>query len=462
MKARLPLDAVLALLGFLCALGLWRVAAIAGLQVPLDPNEGWNAYHTAAALGGEALYPGAQNYLVNNYPPLSFYLVGAAGTVIGDAIVAGRIVALLAALGVACGLFASARAMGCRGRAAVLPPLLFLAGLAIFSDYLGMDDPQMLAHAVAMAGFFVLLREPRSDKALVAAAFLFVAAFFVKHNVLAMAVAVTLWLLVHDRRSALRLAVFGMGFLLAGLILFRLVYGTSLISHLLTARLYSFEQLGQGLLGGLQRSFVLLAGLALLVALKPRDRFVQLAALYAGIAILIGAVFLGGAGVDVNALFDADIALALSAALLIDRVKGWRAAALAAAYALPLMYYAAANEDWRKADYWLHPLQEETAVARQDIAFIAARRGPALCEMLSFCFWAGKPPEVDVFNVGQEFDTGARSDAELTRLVEAGHFAVIQFDPDSPYSLGENIHNAMARAYRVDHSDAFGTFYVPR
>jgi hypothetical protein len=458
--SRLAQDGILLLLGVLCVFALGRVAATAGLHVPLDPNEGWNAYHTAAAMHGGPLYPGPQAYLVNNYPPLSFYIVGAVGLMCGDYIVAGRLVSLLAALGVALGLFFSARAMGCGKRAAALPPLLFIAGLAIFSDYLGMDDPQMLAHAVAMAGLLVLLHR-RSNAGLAAAAFLFAAAFFVKHNVLALALAATLWLFLQERKSALKLAGFGLAFLAAGLLLFRLVYDTSLISHLLTARLYSFGQLEAGLWGGLQRSSVALAGLGLLLLLKPRDRFVQLAALYAGMAILIGAVFLGGAGVDVNALFDADIALALAAALLLDRVRNWKGA-VAAAYALPLLYFAGSNPDWQQADYWLRPLQQERVLAQRDIAFLSAQKGPALCEMLSFCYWAQKPPAVDVFNIGQQIDTGRRDDAELVRWIEAKRFAAIQFDPDSPESLGENVHAAMDRFYRVAHSDGFGTFYVPR
>ena len=28
-----------------------------GLRVPLDPNEGWNAYHALAAMTGAPLYP---------------------------------------------------------------------------------------------------------------------------------------------------------------------------------------------------------------------------------------------------------------------------------------------------------------------------------------------------------------------------------------------------------------------
>ena len=83
--------------------------------------------------------------------------------------------------------------------------------------------------------------------------------------------------------------------------------------------------------------------------------------------------------------------------------------------------------------------------------------------MLSFCYWAGKPAAVDVFNLGQQLDTGARNDAPLVSMIEARHFSVIQFDAEfEPHSLGKNAGKAMARAYRLDHEDDYGSFYVPR
>src|SRR5690349_4841398 len=45
-----PVACVLLALG--CAVGLMRVVSSLGLQIPLDPNEGWNAYHAQAAITG--------------------------------------------------------------------------------------------------------------------------------------------------------------------------------------------------------------------------------------------------------------------------------------------------------------------------------------------------------------------------------------------------------------------------
>src|SRR5258706_9934134 len=113
------LSALLIVLGLCCAAGFYRAVAIVGLPVPLDPNEGWNAYHQVAAISGGAFYPGPHAFMINNYPPLSFYLVGALGVLLGDNIVAGRVVSLAAFLFVAVMIGLSARRMGC-GRAACL------------------------------------------------------------------------------------------------------------------------------------------------------------------------------------------------------------------------------------------------------------------------------------------------------------------------------------------------------
>src|SRR5215472_15267788 len=85
---------MLVLVVLFCAAGLYRILAAVFLHVPLDPNEGWNAYRAAAAMSGAPLYPPADALFFNNYPPLSFYLVGAFGRLVGDNIVAGRIVSL--------------------------------------------------------------------------------------------------------------------------------------------------------------------------------------------------------------------------------------------------------------------------------------------------------------------------------------------------------------------------------
>ena len=448
-----------------CGAGLWRAFAVVGLHVPLDPNEGWNAYHAMAAMSGTPLYPGPKNYLVNNYPPLSFYLVGMLGRFIGDYIVAGRIISLLSLGVVAFGIFAAAVRMGCKHIEAIFAALCFVGGMLTFTDYVGMDDPQLLAHAVATVSLLLLLREPRSMSRLCVAALLFVLAAFIKHNVIVMGAAAFVWFAVYDRRSALRLAALASAFLIVGLVLFRVIYGANLWAELNSPRTYSLEDLWDGFQSWLRWGLVPLAGLAVLAWSHWSDKYVRLCVFASAMGVVLGAVFLGGAGVDANVLFDADIALSLGIALFLNRLSGgWRSAVAAAAFVAPLILSGGFNAggDWQGLSSWLDPMQPDARLAQRDIAFLQGRNGPALCEMLSFCYWAGKPASVDVFNIGEQFDTGARSDIPLSSMIRSRHFAVIQFDPDSPYSLGENVHNAVALTYRLDHTDDYGAFYVPR
>ena len=62
-----------------CSMVLFRIGVIAPRRIPLNYNEGWNAYHTAGVLAGQPLYPSPAGLVLTNYPPLSFYFVAAAG-----------------------------------------------------------------------------------------------------------------------------------------------------------------------------------------------------------------------------------------------------------------------------------------------------------------------------------------------------------------------------------------------
>lgn len=471
MSARAPaawmLPAAVVVLAMGCAIGLFRIVSTIGLTLPFDPNEGWNAYHAAAAMSGGSPYPPPQSFMTNNYPPLSFYIVGALGRAIGDMIIAGRLLSLAAFLAVAGAIAAALRMMACSLTEAAFGALLFAACLLLNSDYVGMDDPQLLGHAVTMAGFLLVLRQRRDTVTLASAALLFTLAFFIKHNLIVLPLAVTAWLALYDRRSALRLAIAGVAFLVAGLIAFNLIYGFDLLDGLHSARTFAVRDLVVNLSSWLIWGLLPLLVAGVLFAARRDDKFAVLCALYAAIGFLVGASYFGGAGVDVNAMFDADIALALVAGLALNRLSGCGAlyaSAIVAAFLLPLAIgtWINSDADWLSKDYWLHPLRDEAALAKADIAFLRAHNGPALCETLAYCYWAEKAPEVDVFNTGQQFATQSRGDNSLVRMVLAHRFAAMQLDALSPFALGDRVHRTLDRAYRIDHTNDDGVFLVPR
>lgn len=460
-----PLRALTTLLAIGCGLALMHAVCVIGFHVPFDPNEGWNAAFTDLLRSTGSPYPPPSSLLINNYPPLSFYAVAAVSALTGDAIIAGRIVALASLFAVAVGIETVARRMRCSRWEALFAALIFAAGVMLTSDYAGMDDPQLLGHAIAMGGLLLALREPRTPRLMIAAALLCVAAFFVKHNLVVLPVALGLWLLLADRRHAITFIASGVIFLLIGMGVFKQIYGVGLLTQIDSARTYALSNVWSGLAQWLPWGALPALGAAALLVVARRDRYAVFCAIYAGLALIAGAYFLGGAGVDANALFDADIALALGAGVLMSYVQThrWQRAALLL-YALPLAFGVWTGEaDWRATDFWLNPMAEERATAAADIALIHDARGPVLCEMLSLCYWAGRPAEADVFNLEQAYLTRRRSDAELAGLIAAKRYALIQFEQLKPFPLTPEIRRTLLHNYRVVRTDNDDrVFLVPR
>jgi hypothetical protein len=433
------------------AMLLWGVLALLTLALlarntmaiavlaPLDPNEGWNAAHALSLLAGHSLYPPPQSLMVNNYPPLSFYLVAALTKLTGDAVIAGRILSLLSVLGACAGIALIVRQMKLSAHAAWVTVLFFAATLLIASDYVGMDDPQLLGHAVQLFALLLLFR----GRTLAAAA-LFALSLFLKHNLLALPLAAAFWLWRQDRHAAQRLVVSGLGLVLSGLVLFRLSYGIHLLSAVSSPRLISLTNVASAL----EHLWWALLPLSALLLLRDARR--EFCLVYASAALGFGLIFAAGDGVDVNVFFD----LAMACALILGLVAE-TSSARAALCALPLPLFLLFH--FHDNNYFFTP--DFRAQSARDIAFLKSRPGTALCDQLSLCLWAGKGAEVDVFNAGEQIKAGARDPSSLARMIASRRFGAIQLgDLDA---LGKPVRKEIEKHYRADHSNDNGTFFTP-
>ena len=446
-------------LGVGCLAAILRIVQRIPLHVPYDYNEGWNAYHAAAAMAGHGLYPGAQALMFNNYPPLSFYVVGAFGSIVGDQIIAGRIVSLLSFLALAFAMAAAVRFMGAKPFAVLFSPLLFVAPMLLFSHYVGIDDPQLLGQAVGMSGLALVLARPRSDRAIACAALCFVAALTIKHSLVVQPLVALCWLAWCERRSALLFALVATALGLVVLALCMFAYGGDFLFRLYPPRGYSLAT-GFASLGGWAADRAVLLGLAGASSVVFfRDRHVRLCALYCGLALVAGTVFVGGDGVDRNVYFDADIALALSVGLFIDRM-GRRWLQAAAVYGC-LCYFAIAALVVTHADRG-PPLPEAEAASLRDVAFLRHADGPALCVTLALCYWAGKLPQVDAFNLDQHAARDPEQGARLLRLVASTYFRAMMLGALDQFPHVPQFAATVARFYRVDHQDRYGIFLLPK
>jgi 4-amino-4-deoxy-L-arabinose transferase-like glycosyltransferase len=406
---------------------------------PLDPNEGWNAAHALSLLAGKGLYPSPQSLMVNNYPPLSFYLAAALTKLTGDAVIAGRILSLLSFLGICAGLALVVRQMRLSTHAQWAAVLFFAATLLVASDYVGMDDPQLLGHAVQLFALLLLLQ----GRPLTAAAG-FAVSLFIKHNLLALPLPALLWLWQRDRSAALRFAIAGGGLAVLGLVLFSLTYGTSLLAVIASPRLISPANIISGV------SHLWWAALPLAALYMLRDPRREFCLIYALIALSIGLLFSAGDGVDVNVFFDLVLACALGLGLVAETNS-----ARAALCALPLPLFLVFH--FHDDNFFFTP--DFRGASARDIAFLKSQPGPALCDQLSLCLWAGKGAEVDVFNVGEQIKTGARDPSTLAQMIAEHRFATLQLSDLS--ALGEPVRKEIEKHYRVDHSDDNGTFFTP-
>jgi hypothetical protein len=463
MNAR-ALRFLVASLALGCSLALIHIASTLTFQVPFDPDEGWNAAFTKHLLTTNSPYPPLHSLLTNNYPPLSFYAVAALTHLTGDAVVAGRLLAFTALLATALGIFTALRRMDCSREASGLGALLFLVAILLTSDYAGMDDPQMFGHAIAIGGLLLVLPEPRIPRRMVGAALLFTVALFIKHNLIILPAATALWLILANRRLATTFIFSGIVFALIGLGLFKAFFGFNLLPVIASPRAYSLAHLWTTFSAWLPWGAPLLAGAIALLILARHDRYAMFSLIYAAAATVIGLYFLGGEGVDMNAMFDADIALALCAALLIDgfSTPAWRLPAIAGLGLTVLFSFFSIEPNWRSTDFWLRPLAEERRAAAQEIALIRATKGPVLCETLALCYWAGKSAEADVFNLSEAYRTGTRSDADLIQAFAAKRYALVEFEDMEHFPLTPRIRSALLENYRMTLEGDDGTFFVPR
>src|SRR5215471_13869511 len=102
------------------------------LNIEIENNEGWNAYFADAAMGKMPLYPSAAQLITNNYPPLSFYIVGLAGRLLRDPVLAGRLLSLVATGAAAAAIALSVRRLGGTKVAAIISASFYVATMSRF------------------------------------------------------------------------------------------------------------------------------------------------------------------------------------------------------------------------------------------------------------------------------------------------------------------------------------------
>lgn len=458
--------------------GVTLVALVEPVLFLPDPiarnyNEGWNAFRARAVVEGGSLYPPSGSTVFNNYPPLSFHLVGGLAGERGDPIVVGRVLALLSLLVVAGAIGNIAASLTGAASRGWLAALLALGWFAVrFPHYVAMNDPQMFGHALQYLGLAVLVRHGHARTALIGSMLLLLLGGLVKHVLLPVPFAVAIWLFLERRRDFLVWVVGASAAVALALVAMALLYGApvfeGILLHERAMRLHLFAM-------ALQNWFVsltpLFAGATALLVLGPhasRERLMLLTAAFATL-VAIGVSF--GEGVTYNAVFDLTFVAVILCTSVFDRLMRLAGTAPAAAWYAPLflglitanLFVAAplrALRTWEAVQSRPERLQQ----AREDITFVAAVAGPVLCENAALAHWADKNYEVDFFNYGQRIATGADDGSALLERLRAREFGLVQLDqPGGSSRLNPVLDAAIGEHYELTRiSPVNGWMYRPR
>ncbi len=408
------------------------------LNVEIQPNEGWNAYFADAAMGKMPLYPSADQLITNNYPPLSFYIVGLVGRLVGDPVLAGRLLSLVAVVAIATAIALSVRRLGGSGVAARISAAFFVATISrFFISYVGMNEPQLFSEAIMAFGFLGFLIARSNDRGYVGPVLVMVFAGFIKHNIVAMPLSALLWLGLYRRREAVKcFCVAGIA-IITGIAICYALFGSDFFLNILSPRHYSLkwelsalrdlEWVSVGLLACLYNAWA-----------RWRDANVQLCSCL--IAIALGSYFLqkGGAGVDINAQFDLVIAVAIGLGLAFTQVSLWPVARpLRPEQAQAILLLAVCVR--LLASKQLQPVRlvfdrsfkNEIAMRERAMTDSVQRvrriPGDVLCSAL-VSYRAGKPFAVDPFNAQQRILAGALPKDAIAARVAARTLTIVEVD----------------------------------
>jgi len=433
-------------------------------HISVNNNEGWNAYWSTRALAGQPIYTDADSPITNNYTPLSFYIVGWFGRAIGDMVLAGRLFSLAGLLGCTWLVGVIATRVGKPTRWAWAGAAAFLLiAVTMAYRYVATDDPQWMAEALQLVGLLVLVaRGPSapSRERVVAACLILLLAGLIKHNQVALPIAITIGLAIHDRQALARWLGAGALGLAGTLTLLHTLYGPAFVDQVaFHQRVLHLSYLGPALIS---LSFLLPAAIIIGVYL-PRirgwksDFRLTILAWFAVLAVVLGIFERFGAGVSQNAHFDAVIAIAILLGITLSSFSRRHLSTVTRLALMTLVVAPAAGKDLvtvpRRIADW-RDMNRTDEAWRDAVRFLAERPGPIACEMPTLCYWSGKDYALDFSNYGQKLRRHG-DPWNLQNRIEHHYFSALAIVRDDRYDRGDarlpdNFYKLINAHYRVE------------
>ncbi len=428
-------------------------------QIQVNYNEGWNVYLAVTASHHLPLYPAKYSWTPVVYPALSFYMMAELSKITREYIYTARAVSLVSLL--ICCILVGAITKKVTG--AALPAFLSACFcLALFcaagTDYVGMDDPQMLAQVFFLAGMLLYLSRKPDTLCLAGAAFFFVLAGSIKHTPVYFPLAVFLDLCLVSGRRALQFLLYGLAFLAAAIFLNIHVGGPFFIANMMMPRVFSFSTGLSYLVTVYGRLQLPLLGAAFAATFFWKNAAIRPISIWFVLSLLLGIVFSGGSGVNVNAFFGNFLSIAVLVGVLISFAWEVSAGIQKSAWlelGLPVVLFAALLSPFQ-ISHGLRPLQQfrkiqaDQARFENQVRVIHDQPGPAICHSLLRCYLAGKPYLINPFDSSSLVLFGKLDAGEIVGKIQKGEYGAIQID--RPLIAGRSPQVVL---------DAIDKYYVP-
>ena len=412
----------------------------ASFKIPIMYNEGWNAGLIKNFMLNGKLYYAPYDLVVNNYPPLSFFIVRSFMLFTHDAVFSGRFVSAISFMISGFMMYKISHHELSKRLAAILSALLFIGYTDINYDlYIASDDPQMISIAFSLIGLYMATLGNKKLFFDIFSEIIFAVSIYTKHNNIALPLSVGIWKLIYNRKEFLIFSISGIISSLILMILFTTLLGENFLIGLFSPRHYSFSR-ALNLMLTYSSSMTLIIALSILpIALFRITKFYSLVFIFIILSFFIGTFELGGDGTGVNAYFELLIASSLGCAVFVshlfdDGCKFHNLRALVILYMiLGVLITPGMNKQKSVFNFksWNRQINDKENVTKKIIEVIQKSNGLAICETNIYCYWAGKSFYIDRFNFEQKILLGILKNNILLYGLRDAAYPVIQLDNES-------------------------------
>ena len=402
----------------------------------INYKEGWMIYNALVVVHHVPLYGTKFGWTLVDYPALSFYIMAFLSRFFHDYLLTGRLLCLLS-FGV-CSVLIGLIIRKLTGRLApAIFGSVFCVGIfcAAATRYIGFDDPQMLGEIFFLSGLLLYISKRPTLGRIAVIVFLFVVGGNIKHNLVDLPLAVFIDLLLTSRRKALQFLLFAAVFITCSIVGSMKLDGPFFISNMLSVRHYSL--LGAFLDFLYYYSVILVPFIAAFIwAIKARkDASNRVISIFFLTSLFTGMFFSAGTGIAINVYFSNFFAISIVMGMLLYsawsvpspfakyRFLGRREVPLIlSAFLLLAFILSGYSNVWRS----IAELPEEQRRYDAEVSFLKAQPGPAICESLLRCYYAGKPYVYDPFHFTRLVSLNELDSGELVAQIKTFHYGAIQ------------------------------------